>query len=149
MEATTPITPSLFQKTLARRRDRHRLECDMAEAHATSGSARRLREMSRVRLAFMRFLRLRGPGARFQSVDFCKWLEAEGGGMPDGDTLDPRSIGGLMGPLVRGGLIRRSGYAPDGGDDARNRHSTVRAVWLIAHLDFASIGWGEEAAHGE
>lgn len=93
-----------------------------------------------------------GVDAEFQASDFWSWLN-EVGRAPSVPAsrggLDPRACGALFVALVRDGVLVRVGVRANAGCRATGYHSTPRAVYRVALLDFSGFlrgGEQEEAA---
>lgn len=81
-------------------------------------------------------------GYEFQAVDFGWWLDSQR--EQPSDDFDRRALGGFFIALVNHGVIEEAGYRPNGGNKARNNHSTPRKVYRIASHETTRLGWLEQ-----
>lgn len=115
----------------------------MATSSLDYGGQDRAEALLIYRHQLWRYVRTHGLGHEFQAIDFSAWLEQQEV-RPDPSKIDPRATGGLFLDLVRVGICEKIGYKPNGGDKARNYHSTARQTYRIIHLDYSLLGWIEQ-----
>jgi hypothetical protein len=117
-------------------------DAGLAASSLDYGAQDRAEALLILRGQLWRFVRTHGLGHEFQAIDFSTWLKTQEV-QPDPSKIDPRATGGLFLDLVRAGIVEKIGYKSNGGDKARNYHSSPRQTYRIIHLDHSLLGWIE------